>query len=94
MDNKDHIKDYKTSISESLKEIIRVLKQANSEIIPRDSINEATSEVLIEILFKELETVELETRSILSEIIDENNTTVKMSDSDLELYKMIVMGEA
>lgn len=94
MDNNDKLSEYKTTISESIEEIIRVLILAHKEILPIDKLNEVTAEVLIDILFKELAGIELETRSILSDIITENNTSIVLSDKDLELYKMITVGKA
>lgn len=94
MDSNDKLSEYKTAISESIEEIIRVLRLAHKEILPMDKLNEVTAEVLVDILFKELAGIELETRSILSDIITENNTAIVLSDKDLELYKMITVGKA
>lgn len=94
MDNSDRLSEYKTGLSESLGEIIRVLRKAHEEVLPVDDLKEVTAEVLIEILFKELKGVEIETRSILSDIITENNSSIVLSDKDLELYKMITLGKA
>lgn len=94
MDNSDKLLEFKRSISESTREIIRVLKQAHAEVLPADKLDEVIAEVLIETLYESLGPMELETRSIFADIIAENNNMIILNDSDLELYKMIALGTA
>lgn len=84
----------KESLSEAIQEIIKLLQQAHVEELDNNTVKETTAIVLTEILYKEIEGLDLETRGILADIITENNNTIILTEKDLSLYKMTAKGNA
>lgn len=86
--------EFKKIITDAVRDLLTVLKKGYDDVLDTNELSDSSAEALIEVLFDEMEKCELESRSILSSMIEEKNNGILLSEQDLILYKMVTLGKA